>query len=160
MQQDMQQQLGLTQLGADTMADKDEVATGRAPPRVLIVEAHEENRTLFGMLLEASGFHVTHARDGIEALAAARKDPPHAVVSELLMPNMDGFALCRAWMQDAALRHIPFVFYSGHHVRPDQEQHASALGAARFLFKPMQTAALLRELRAVLDAPAGGASAA
>ncbi len=114
---------------------------------------------LFAMLLEASGFRVTPARDGIEALATARSDPPDAVVSEVLMPNMDGFALCRAWMQDAALRHIPFVFYSGHHVRPDEEQHASALGAARFLSKPMQTAALLSELRAVLDAPAAGACA-
>ncbi|MFS8085470.1 MAG: response regulator [Acidobacteriota bacterium] len=137
-----------------------ESAAGGAATRILIVDAHEENRALLKMLLEANGYGVTVAGDGIAALAAARNDPPGAVVSEVLMPGMDGFALCRAWMADAALKFIPFVFYSGHHVRPDEEQHARALGAARFIAKPLQTEALLRELRAVLAAPHPGAPAA
>ena len=85
---------------------------------VLIVEDHEENRTLLKMLLEANGYRVTAAGDGLEALAAARRDPPDAIVSDVLMPKMDGFALCRAWMQDAGLRAIPFIFYSATYVRP------------------------------------------
>jgi CheY-like chemotaxis protein len=54
------------------------------------------------------------------------------------MPKMDGFAPCRAWMQDTALRPIPFIFYSGHCVRPGDDQFAMALGAVRYLIKPMQ----------------------
>ena len=79
---------------------------------VLIVEDHEENRNLLKLLLEVNGYRVSAAGDGLEALAAARADAPDIIVSDALMPNMDGFALCRAWMQDRALKAIPFVFYS------------------------------------------------
>lgn len=141
-------------------ARADRSATGKTLPLLLIAEAHEENRRLFKMLLEANGYRVAPAGDGVEALAAARSEPPSAILSDVLMPNMDGFALCRAWMQDAVLKQIPFVFYSGQHARPDEEQYAKALGAARFLAKPLQTEVLLRELRTLLAAPERGAPAA
>ena len=143
-----------------TMAHVGDAAAGNVLPHVLIAEAHEENRNLLKMLLDANGYRVTLAGDGMEALAAARSDPPDAIVSDVLMPNMDGFALCRDWMQDAALRDIPFIFYSGHNVRPDEEQFAKSLGAARYLAKPLQTEVLLRELRSVLPAAERGTSAA
>ena len=110
---------------------------------VLIVEDHAENRDLLKLLLEVNGYRVTTAGDGLEALAAARRDPPDAVVSDALMPKMDGFALCRAWMQDAALKAIPFIFYSATYVRPDDEQFAAALGAVRYLIKPLEAKVFL-----------------
>ncbi len=118
---------------------------------VLIVEDNEENRTLLKMLLEVNGYRVTVAGDGLEAMDAAQRDRPDAVVSDVLMPKMDGFALCRAWMQDAALRRIPFIFYSATYVHPDDEQFAMALGAVRYLIKPIEAAVFLRELREVLQ---------
>jgi PAS domain S-box-containing protein len=118
---------------------------------VLIVEDHEENRNLLALLLKVNGYRVTVAGDGLEALAAARRDLPDAIVSDVLMPRMDGFALCRAWMQDPALRRIPFIFYSATYVRPDDEQFALALGAVRYLIKPVEAEVFLRELRAVLQ---------
>ena len=127
---------------------------------VLIVEDHEENRNLLKMLLEANGYRVTAAGDGLEALASARRDPPDAIVSDVLMPRMDGFGLCRAWMQDTALKHIPFIFYSATYVRPDDEQFAMALGAVRYLIKPLGAAEFLRELRTVLQQWAGRAAPA
>jgi PAS domain S-box-containing protein len=127
---------------------------------VLIVEDQAENRNLLKMLLEANGYRVTAAGDGLEALAAARRDPPDAIVSDALMPNMDGFALCRAWMQDSALRSIPFIFYSATYVRPDDEQFATALGAVRYLIKPLEAEVFLGELRAVLQQWAGHAAPA
>ena len=125
---------------------------------VLIVEDHEENRNLLKMLLQANGYRVTAAGDGLEALAAARRDRPDAVVSDVLMPKMDGFALCRAWMQDTALRPIPFIFYSATYVRPDDEQFAMALGAVRYLIKPVEAQVFLRELRAMLQQWTGRAA--
>ncbi|HUX23488.1 MAG TPA: response regulator, partial [Burkholderiales bacterium] len=86
---------------------------------VLIVEDDEQNRNLLRMLLEANDYKVTVAGDGLEALAAARRDPPDVIVSDVLMPKMDGFALCRAWIQDEALKAIPFIFYSATYVRTD-----------------------------------------
>jgi len=125
---------------------------------VLIVEDHAENRNLLKLLLEVNGYRVTVAGDGLEALAAARRDPPDAVVSDVLMPKMDGFALCRAWMQDAALKAIPFIFYSATYVRPDDEQFAAALGAVRYLIKPLEAKVFLAELGAVLQQWAGRAA--
>jgi PAS domain S-box-containing protein len=129
-------------------------------PHVLIVEDYEENRNLLKLLLEVNGYRVTTAGDGMQALAAARRDPPEAVVSDVLMPRMDGFALCRAWMQDSALRRIPFIFYSATYVRADDEQFAMALGAVRYLIKPVEAEVFLRELRAVLQQWAGRAAPA
>jgi len=122
---------------------------------VLIVEDHEENRMLLKMLLEVNGYRVTAAGDGVEALAAARRDPPEVIVSDALMPKMDGFALCRAWMQDARLKTIPFIFYSATYVRPENEQLAMGLGAVRYLIKPLEAEVFLRELRTVLQQWAG-----
>ena len=127
---------------------------------VLIVEDHEENRNLLKLLLEMNGYRVTAAGNGIEALAEARRDAPTVVVSDVLMPRMDGFALCRAWMQDPALRQIPFVFYSATYVHPDDEQFALALGAVRYLIKPLEAGVFLAELRAVLRQWSGRAAPA
>ena len=131
---------------------------------VLIAEDIEESRYLLQVLLEGHGYRVTVARDGVEALAAARREPPDVIVSDALMPRMDGFSLCRAWMQDDALRLIPFVFYSATYTDPKDERFALALGAVRYLIKPKEPEAFLGELRAVLQewaarpAPAPAAS--
>lgn len=122
---------------------------------VLIVEDHEENRGLLKLLLEVNGYRASVAGDGLEALRVGRRDPPDVVVSDVLMPNMDGFALCRAWMQDVKLRRIPFIFYSATYVRPDDEKFAMALGAVRYLIKPVEAEVFLRELRSVLEQWAG-----
>ena len=117
---------------------------------VLIAEDHEENRTLLRMLLEANGYRVTVAGDGLEALHAARRERPDVIVSDALMAKMDGFDLCRHWMQDAGLRLAPFIFYSATRVRPQDLQLGLALGAVRYLIKPLAAEVFLAELRAVL----------
>ena len=118
---------------------------------VLIVENREADRKLLKMRLEANGYRVTTAGDDVEALAVARRDPPDAIISDGLMPKMDGFALCRAWMQDAELKTIPFIFYSATYARAEDEHFDMSLGAVRYLIKPMEEDAFLRELRTVLQ---------
>jgi CheY-like chemotaxis protein len=122
---------------------------------VLIVEDRETDRKLLKTQLERDGYRVTAAGDGLEALAAARSDRPDAIVSDVLMPKMDGFALCHAWMQDAELRAIPFIFYSANLTSPEDEHVAMALGAVRYLIKPLHAEVFLRELRTVLQQWAG-----
>ena len=122
----------------------------------MIVDDREADRKFLKMLLERNGYRVTAVGDGVEALAAApRRERPDTIVSDVLMPNMDGFVLCHAWMQDAELRAIPFIFYSGNLTSPQDEDVAMALGAGRYLIKPLEAGALLRELRAVLQQRAG-----
>jgi len=117
---------------------------------VLIVEDREADRKLLKMLLERNGYRVTTAGDGVEALAAARRDPPDAVVSDVLMPNMDGFVLCQAWMQDAELKTIPFIFYTANLTSRQDASVAMTLGSVRYLIKPLEGDVFLRELRTVL----------
>lgn len=117
---------------------------------ILIVDDSESERLLLKMVLERNGYRVTVACDGVEALAVARSCRPDAIVSDVAMPNMDGFVLCHTWMQDADLRAIPFIFYSAMLTLPEDEHVGKALGAARYLMKPMQQERFLRELSKVL----------
>ncbi len=117
---------------------------------VLIVEDIPENRYLLRSLLEGHGYRVSEARNGVEALQAARQEQPDLVVSDVLMPQMDGFELCRTWMKDGALKQTPFVFYSATYVHREDKELALALGARRYLIKPLESDELLGELEAVL----------
>lgn len=118
---------------------------------ILIVDDSEPDRELLKLLLELNGYRVTLAGNGEDALAAARSSRPDAIVSDVAMPKMDGFLLCHAWMQDAELRTIPFIFYSANLTLAKDEQVGKALGAARYLIKPMQQESFLQELRGVLQ---------
>jgi CheY-like chemotaxis protein len=118
---------------------------------ILIADDNEPERDLLKLLLELNGYRVTVAGDGLEALAAARNDRPDAIVADVAMPKMDGFALCRAWMQDAELKAIPFIFYSANLTLAEDEHVGKALGAARYLIKPMLQETFLQELRSVLQ---------
>jgi CheY-like chemotaxis protein len=118
---------------------------------VLIVDDHEADCKLLKMLLELNGYRVTAVGDGVEALAAARSDRPDAIVSDVAMPNMDGYVLCHTWMQDAEFRTIPFIFYTANLTSREDEHVAIVLGAARYLIKPLEQEVFLRELRTVLQ---------
>lgn len=118
--------------------------------RILIVDDLKDNRYLLEKMLQGSGYEVTAVSNGAEALAAAAKVPPDLVISDILMPVMDGFTLCREWMKDAALCQSPFIFYTATYTDQKDEQFALSLGAARFLVKPMETGVFLGVIRTVL----------
>ena len=118
---------------------------------ILIVDDSEPDRELLKMVFEFNGYDVSVAGNGVEALAAARSRRPDAIVSDVAMPKMDGFVLCHNWMQDADLRTIPFIFYSANLTLAQDAHVGKALGAARYLIKPMQQEGILQELRGVLQ---------
>ncbi len=121
--------------------------------RVLVVDDNRENRYLLRALLEGNGFLVDDAANGEEGLARARANPPDIVVSDLLMPVMDGYALLREWHRDAALRGTPFLVYTATFTEPRDERLAMALGATGFLVKPSEPDVLLARVREALAAP-------
>ncbi|NMB74041.1 MAG: response regulator, partial [Myxococcales bacterium] len=118
--------------------------------RVLVVDDGVENRYLLTALLEGNGFQVVQASNGAEALALAREAAPDIVVTDILMPTMDGFELCRRWRMDERLKGIPFIVYTATYTEPKDEKLALALGADRFLIKPQQPEVLLRVVNEVL----------
>ncbi len=117
---------------------------------VLIVDDKPENLYLLRTLLSAKGYEVTEAMNGEQALVSARQTLPDLIVSDILMPVMDGFALCRAWKADEQFKSIPFVFYTATYTEAKDKEFALNLGADLFLVKPQEIHVFLREIEKVL----------
>lgn len=118
--------------------------------RVLLVDDREDNLYYLTALLGTQGCDVEAARHGAEALVKARKAPPDVVISDLLMPVMDGYTLLRHWKSDDRLKHVPFIVYTATYTEPEDEQLALNLGADAFILKPAEPEAFVRRLRQVL----------
>jgi PAS domain S-box-containing protein len=118
---------------------------------ILIVDDNEPNLYQLQVLLGGSGYQVVTAVHGVEALAKARQNPPDLIVSDILMPVMDGFALCREWKKDEHLRQIPFVFYTATYTDERDREFALSLGAEQFLVKPEEPEVFLQTIREVLQ---------
>lgn len=117
---------------------------------ILIVDDKTENLYLLQALLQGNGFTVVTAENGAEALALARRSPPALVISDILMPIMDGFTLCREWRQDPGLRHLPFIFYTATYTDSEDERFAMSLGADVFLVKPVAAPEILTHVRSLI----------
>ncbi len=118
--------------------------------KILIVDDREDNLYLLESLLGGNGFETVRARDGKEALERARINIPGLVISDILMPGMDGFALCREWKKDPHLKNVPFIFYTATYTDPRDEKLALDMGADRFILKPAEPEEFLRVIREVL----------
>ena len=124
--------------------------------RILIVDDNEENLYYLQALLRSTGYEVHTASNGAEALSAALADPPELVISDLLMPIMDGFTLLRQWKADQRLNRIPFVVYTATYTDPKDEQFALDLGADAFIVKPTEPAPFMLQIREALAKAARG----
>ncbi len=119
------------------------------PYHILIVDDNERSLYMLQMLLQGHNYKVTSAGNGVEALAAARNNPPDMIITDILMPVMDGFALCHQWMDDSQLKDIPFVFYTATYTDSKDENFALTLGATRFIRKPMEPDLLIKEVQKI-----------
>ena len=124
--------------------------------QVLIVDDQDANLYLLRTLLEGHGFAVVEARHGAEALIKARQHPPSLIVSDLLMPVLDGYALLRQCKTDDRLKDVPFIVYTATYTEPKDERLALALGADAFVIKPSEPDVLVAVIRDVLDRHARG----
>ncbi len=118
--------------------------------RILIVDDKPENLYLLRALLQGQGYAVDEARHGAEALTIARQRLPNVVVSDLLMPVMDGYTLLRHWKIDPRLRAIPFVVYTATYTEPQDERLALDLGADAFILKPAEPETFIIRIQEVL----------
>lgn len=104
--------------------------------KILIVDDKPDNLYMLESLLKGSGFHTQTARNGAEALGLARMEKPGLIITDILMPVMDGYTLCRELKKDEKLNDIPIIFYTATYTDPKDEEFAMNLGADRFILKP------------------------
>jgi PAS domain S-box-containing protein len=104
--------------------------------RILVVDDEPVGRAYLAAVFEHRGDTVAGAADGVAALEEIARDRPDVVISDVLMPGMDGYRLCRAIREDPEIADLPFVFYTATYTEPRDEQLAGDLGADLFAVKP------------------------
>jgi PAS domain S-box-containing protein len=119
--------------------------------KVLIVDDNSDNLDFLATLVRGSGWEAATANNGQEALDRARLQPPDLIVSDILMPVMDGYDLCRHWKADDRLKPIPFVFYTATYTESRDEAFGLKLGADLFIIKPQEPGLLMNQLNQVLE---------
>jgi two-component system cell cycle response regulator len=117
---------------------------------ILVVDNSPVNLSLAQSTLEPFGYQVVIAHSVIEGLEAARKNRPDLILSDVHMPHESGFDFIRDVKADPQLRDVPFVFISST-VWGDSDQNTGlALGAAKFIMRPVDPADLIREIEECL----------
>lgn len=96
------------------------------------------------------GYRVVTARNGEEALEIIHKERPAIVITDILMPRMDGFSLVHKMRLDPATRTIPVVFLSATYVAPEDKTFAVLIGVTRFLEKPIDIDLLMSTVSELL----------
>ena len=120
------------------------------PQLLLIVDAHEDTRELYKMFLIPRRYIVATAADGIEALTKARADVPDIIVTETLLPGMDGYTLCERLRADPRTAAVPIVVLTAE-TRPLRLERARRAGADSVLVKPCLPERLLTEMQALRE---------
>jgi two-component system chemotaxis sensor kinase CheA len=122
------------QLHALSFAKPSEPAPDPAPPTILVVDDSMTTRTLEKSILEAHGYQVRVAVDGVEALGRLRQEKADLVIADIEMPRLNGFGLIEAMKKDPELDRIPVIIVSSVERREDQER-GLALGADAYIVK-------------------------
>lgn len=114
---------------------------------ILIVEDHEESRAYLKHLLLSHDCDVVEAADGLEGVEKALAHCPDMIISDSLMPKMDGFQMLMEIKRSEMTRDIPFLFYSGNYIGDQDAELALSLGADAYLLKPMPPWQLWHEIQ-------------
>jgi signal transduction histidine kinase len=115
--------------------------------KVLIVDDIETNRKLLRVNFESEGIETCEATDGIEALSALQHEKADVVISDILMPHMDGYALCQKVRKDDRFEDLPFIFYTSTYTSPGDEKLALDCGADRYIRKPSPVGEIITAIR-------------
>jgi len=104
--------------------------------KILIIEDQATMRRNVALMLQLEGYTALTAANGIEGLEAARRENPHLILCDVMMPEMDGYSCLRALREDEALKSTPFIFLTAKGDRNDVREGID-LGADAYLTKPV-----------------------
>jgi CheY-like chemotaxis protein len=117
--------------------------------KILVVDDDPTSRRLMSHILKREGYDVATAGDGQEALDLMADDPSDLLITDRMMPGMDGVELLRAVRQSPTYGHIPVIVVTANSDARDQPE-AEAAGATAFLTKPMGSVELLATVQRAL----------
>lgn len=118
---------------------------------ILVVDDDENSRKLLEAILIGKGYDVMCAENGALALSQIYHRVPDLIISDILMPELDGYGLCRAIKQEQAFAHIPIIFYTATYTSEQDKRFAFSLGASKFLVKPMVMDDLIGNIEEVIN---------
>lgn len=119
--------------------------------KVLVVDDSAENRYFFEVLFKAQGHDVVTAVDGIDAIQRLQQGGVDLIISDILMPRMDGYRFCRECKQTRDWRRIPFIFVTAAYTDEKDQRFALSLGADRYVRRPIEPDAFLRVVDELLE---------
>ncbi len=114
--------------------------------KILIVEDEESLLKLESILLTSKGFEVVGVPNGKAALKALEEDAPDLVLLDIMLPEMDGFEVCKHIKQNPATRHIPVVMLTAKKTREDMER-GREVGADCYITKPFKSAMVIETIQ-------------
>jgi CheY-like chemotaxis protein len=117
---------------------------------LLVVEDVPNILELLAVTLRFKGYPVVTARNGQEALDFVKQEHPALIITDILMPRMDGYSLVQRLRSDPRTSQIPIIFLSATYVTAEDKSFALRLGAVRFLEKPVDTEEFLLTIAEVL----------
>jgi len=117
---------------------------------ILVVDDNASNRKLVVALLSHEGHQLIEARDGLDGLEAARTTHPDLVISDILMPSMDGFEFVRRLRADASLRNVAVIFYTAHYHETEARNLAGACRVSRVIVRSSGAAGIVKAVAEVL----------
>lgn len=119
--------------------------------KILIVEDVNESLELLKEIFETMGYYVFTARNGVEALEILKTEKVDAIISDVLMPKMDGFQFCREVKKIKHLKNVPFIFYTANYTDPEDEKFGLSLGADAYLIKPVDIQVLINTVEKLVQ---------
>lgn len=118
---------------------------------ILVVDDTGDARIILATLLEQNGHKVVTAENGKIALEMMNKSLPDIVITDILMPEVDGFELCRKIKKHNDWKNILIIIYTGTYVTPVNEQLGRALGAAEYIIKPQEPDELFKLIQKTIE---------
>ena len=122
----------------------------KADTRILVIEDNSAFRKIMKMRLESAGYQTQTAEDGLTGLNMARKDMPDLIVSDLMLPNMDGHHICRMLKFDSRYQNIPFIILTSRDLEEDAEI-AKECRADAFIVKTTKAPVILDIIGKLLE---------
>ena len=119
--------------------------------KVLAVDDTKNDRFLLTKIILSAGYDVQSASNGVDALEKIEIEKPDLIISDILMPEMDGFRLCRELKTNEGTRDIPIIFYTATYTEYEDEKLAMLEGAAGFIRKPEEPLRIIEIIKNTME---------